>query len=217
MLQTYTAFVLLVPDFFSSPDGPVIQELKAQFEALHCEVHVLHLPATVDEAVAAVEKAAEGCGPLKIGVGRDLEEYEYQNRPDILVAIGSSVLFCGGVKDMNKVFIDPDYCTDEWLELRLRNQEKIEEDRNEILALPPDGYVVTKTDVAKCRHLRIKRIYSRRHRFVEAIFTDSNDHNIAEHQKLYKSAGIYEPGRLDTETGIARMAKFIIGLYESKE
>lgn len=217
MLQTYKAFVLLVPDFFSSPDSSVIQELKAQFEALHCEVHVLHLPATVDESVEAVERAAEGCGPVKIDVGRDLKEYEYQDRPDLLVAIGSSVLLCGGVKDMNKVFINPDYCTDEWLELRLRNQEKIEEDRNEILALPPDEYIVTPADVPKCRQLRIKKTYSRRHRFVKAIFTDSTDHNIAEHQRLYGSAGIYEPGRLDSDAGIARMAKFIIGLYECKE
>lgn len=217
MLQIYKAFVLLVPDFFSSPDSPVIKELKEQFEVQGCEVHVLHLPATVDAAVAAVEEAAEGCGPVKIGVGRDLEEYEYRDRPDLLVAIGSSVLLCGGVKDMNKVFIDPDYCTYEWLELRLRNQEKIEEDRNEILALPPDEYVVSKTDVAKCRQLRIKKTYSPRHRFVEAIFTDSDDHNIAEHEKLYSSAAIYEPGRLDNEAGIARMAKFIVGLYECKE
>lgn len=209
--------MLLVPDFFSSPDSPVIQSLKAQFEAQDCEVYVLHLPPTVEEAVTAVEQSVRGCGPVKIGLGRDLEEYAYQQRPDLLVAIGSSVLLCGGVKDMNKVFIDPDYCTDEWLELRLRDREKIEEDRNEILALPPDEYVVTPADVDRCRQLRVKKTYTRRHRFVEAVFTDSSDHNIAEHQKLYGSAGIYEPARLDTEAGIARMAKFIIGLYDCKD
>lgn len=185
--------ILIVPDYFTPYNSPNIKELHSMLKQMGYYVAVFVPGNTLEQSRQGLERRCK------------------VNPFDLIVTVETGCLIATRVANCPRIFVNPDWAAWEWMGLRLGEDKKRLEHRGIDKSGPFFDFYLNNDEIAVARQMA-ERAYIKRGPYpAYGWFTEDavDSHLPEEHLKRFNTSA-YIPGlRLDTEEGLAVLAKQI--------
>jgi hypothetical protein len=182
--------ILIVPDFFTPYDSPAVRELYKQLTAMDYQVAVLMPDSTLMKSRQALERRCK-------------------SKPfDLIVTLETGCLLAARVTNCQRIFVNPDWCAWEWMNLRLGEEKQKYERRGADKSGPVYSYILNADEIEAAREMAERSNIRRGNHPAAGWFTEdaADSHLPLEHLKRFNTSTFIPSLRLDTEEGIDILA-----------
>lgn len=182
--------ILIVPDFFTPYDSPAVRELYKQLTAMDYQVAVLMPDSTLMKSRLALERRCK-------------------SKPfDLIVTLETGCLLAARVTNCQRIFVNPDWCAWEWMNLRLGEEKQKYERRGADKSGPAYSYILNADEIEAAREMAERSNIRRGNHPAAGWFTEdaADSHLPLEHIKRLNTTTFIPSLRIDTEEGIDILA-----------